>query len=100
MKDVGAYGGLHLVNPNVTGSGIAAASTLPIAAQLAMDPDAPAKPATTAFGSVGFGFSSQIVQSILVSQRQTTHNRVTIRRNHYICSFKTCNVQVDCLGAH
>ena len=47
---------MHLVDPNVTSLGVAAASTSSIAAQSAMDPD---EPATTTIGSGGFGFSSQ-----------------------------------------
>ena len=52
VKDAGAYGGMHLVDPNATGLGAAAASSSSIAAQPVMDPDEPAKPATTTFGSV------------------------------------------------
>ena len=63
VKDAGASGGMHLVDPNATSSGVAAASTSSIAAQSVMDPDELAKPATTAFGSGGFRFSPQTTSS-------------------------------------
>ena len=63
VKDAGAYGGMHLVDPNAISSGVAAASTSSIAAQSVMDPDEPAKPATTTVCSGRFGFSSQTTSS-------------------------------------